>query len=956
MAVRFYPRDKAGDAASFLKWISDQGSDAYFAVSSFAEAIANGTDKRGKLQFKGSRVRENAQNVRAFWVDIDVKREGDKKGSNVYAGRREAIAWVLAFVAATGMPRPNLWVNSGYGYHIYWVLEDALTIAEWQPYATALASAIKEHGFKCEAGLTSDAARILRPPGTTNQKGGLKAPVVALDKQSTGDYPNQLVLQALQPFLGQVPASSTVVAFPTGSPLAGGAPATAFAGVNQNMAAAAQANMPTSRHHSFEVVAQRCLQVSQSLAVGGAGDPYQLWYLGFLTLAHYCVDGPAKAHDISKGDPRYTPQATDAMMARIVTEQQRKDRGPPRCTSFDAWRGGICAGCPHQGKILGPWNLGADDGDLPDGYRRAFGKLQKLTKQGENIVYHDVLAGDVYAPFLDVRPRGGYALSFTHEFAGSKFPIRVDMPDLPSDSGALYQFFALQSLTVEHSRAATFRDFLVSFQQKLRDQRAERIETIPPFGYAVNAGGKHAGVAVAGTLYRADGTQTQAPGGDLKLITAYTPHGSLDKWKHAATVVTKDRVDLQLIVAANFGAPLMRFTGEKAMILNLWSRDSGLGKSSAMQIGQSIWSEPGVMNSLDDTPNAVNEKLAQTRFMPGNWDELRVKKDAMGAMVDTVFSFTQGKEKSRMGADTKLRDVRSWRTLIIVCGNTSLLSYVLATGEANDAGAVRILSYRMDHPRCPHDPSIARIVQDVEHNYGHAGRVFAQYVAENYEAVDALVVRVGALLGAALSPDGSERLFIAGMSAIIAGAALARKLGLVDFDVNGITETLKATFLEARKGRSKMIVNNGAMDCEQILSMFVSDYLDSKIFTNRFARRGPVGDFECVWVPKSLRKVEIQVSQIDKMMRINRATFNDWCRRKGYAPDEVLENFRRTLGATEAKRTIGQGTIHGGGQLWCIDVPLTTPSLEIHQYVAGQVVPLGKQAPAAALAGNQAKV
>jgi hypothetical protein len=202
MASRFFPVAEASAAASFIKWAAGKDSDAYCALASFSIATHEGTDNLGKPKFKGDRKHSNVRELKSFWVDIDVKRVGDKKGSNVYADRREALRWLFSFLDATGLPQPNLWVDSGFGYHVYWVLEDPIPLGTWQPYADALANALKASGFKCETGISSDAARILRPPETVNRKGDVPMPVTVLDKQSRGEYPNQLIYDRLQPYVG----------------------------------------------------------------------------------------------------------------------------------------------------------------------------------------------------------------------------------------------------------------------------------------------------------------------------------------------------------------------------------------------------------------------------------------------------------------------------------------------------------------------------------------------------------------------------------------------------------------------------------------------------------------------------------------------------------------------------------------------------------------------------------
>lgn len=364
MPGRFFPPTARGEAVGLMHWLAARGNDTYFALASFNLAESDGADAQGRPKFKGERKHENVQALRSFWIDADVKRDGDGKTKSIFTTRLEAEQWLDQFLTATSLPPPNLWVNSGYGFHWYWVLEDPMTWVDWQPYADALRGALIAHGFKCEAGISSDAARILRPPGTSNMKavpqGGQRVPVEVMSDHTRGDYPNELVLNRLKPYLGSPPPATTV-----GTPaamLAGSGPAAVFQAPHANMTAAAQANLPVaSRPRQFSRIATQCEQVKQSLAAGGAGDHYQLWYLGFLSLAHHCEDGAQFVHPISQGDPRYNPQNVDNHVARIATEKAKKDNGPPLCTSFDSWRPGVCQGCLLNGKVATPWNLGVDD-------------------------------------------------------------------------------------------------------------------------------------------------------------------------------------------------------------------------------------------------------------------------------------------------------------------------------------------------------------------------------------------------------------------------------------------------------------------------------------------------------------------------------------------------------------------------------------------------------------------
>ena len=115
----------------------------------------------------------------------------------------------------------------------------------------------------------------------------------------------------------------------------------------------------------------RCLQAEQSLASAGAGDPYKLWYMGWMTLLGFCEDGDQFIHQISSGHAKYNTANVDAHFAQTIGEITTKGIGPPTCAKIDAARPGVCGGCPFTGKVVSPIKLGypVDPvADLPDSY------------------------------------------------------------------------------------------------------------------------------------------------------------------------------------------------------------------------------------------------------------------------------------------------------------------------------------------------------------------------------------------------------------------------------------------------------------------------------------------------------------------------------------------------------------------------------------------------------------
>jgi len=135
---------------------SDEGYDAYFGLGAFMDGR--------------SRTADNVGEMRAFFMDLDCGvhlKTGEKKD---YTDQNDALKALKAFVRINNLPKPTL-VDSGYGIHVYWKLDDPVPLKDWQRVAFKLKTLAQQQGFKSDEGVTADAARVLRVPGTLNYKG-----------------------------------------------------------------------------------------------------------------------------------------------------------------------------------------------------------------------------------------------------------------------------------------------------------------------------------------------------------------------------------------------------------------------------------------------------------------------------------------------------------------------------------------------------------------------------------------------------------------------------------------------------------------------------------------------------------------------------------------------------------------------------------------------------------------
>lgn len=153
---RWFPLDEAGIESAIDYAVSIQRErEVYFHVASHDPAFVR----------KGGRGRiDTAIALPCLWADADFFKTGRAK---VYPTREQ-----LDRALAAMRLKPSIIVFTGGGYHVYWLLQEPVRANHrtkrlcklWQLYLKLT------HGKAMDS--TADAARILRLPGTRNQKRG----------------------------------------------------------------------------------------------------------------------------------------------------------------------------------------------------------------------------------------------------------------------------------------------------------------------------------------------------------------------------------------------------------------------------------------------------------------------------------------------------------------------------------------------------------------------------------------------------------------------------------------------------------------------------------------------------------------------------------------------------------------------------------------------------------------
>lgn len=949
--------------------------DVYFCTSTQAIAEEK-VSQKGFKYLKAARSADNAVKMKAVFIDIDLTdgKKDKSKGYDDIAALKQGLA---KFLKDTGLPRPTLMVFSGGGLHVYWTLQDALTIDKWLPLAYALAEATKRHGLKCDTACTIDSARILRVPGTLNHKYDPPRKVTLLGNVLDFDYINSKIEAVLEPYKVAVPYSmlnSNMSILPPKPALTG----TSDLSSGIDMSGLAPVDLDT--------VLPNCAFLAEAVDTGGADYSNPLWNLTTL-ISVFTENGRENAHRMALGHPNYGPGETDDLFDRKMEERVKKNMGWPRCATIAQTGSTHCASCPLFSQNKSPLNFGAKAGqqqqqaftgpqvvggfttpqttlvqggttppqvpataqagilgpgtatpdpDLPPGYlRNPQGVILYPQEQEDGTTAWLPLSRYAMStPFLLKDPE--WSINFISEMEHGQTST-ISVPTEVIGSSEMRKALQKQGFMVMGgNRGFTqMAEFLLAWINKLQSMK-DTVLNPTPFGW-VTSQGKTVGFVYGGQKYTPNGPETATPS-DPELARQFAPHGDIVQWKNAATMVTDQRRPaLDAIIASAFAAPLVRFTGHAGLLMSAYSVESGIGKSTALKVAQSVWGDPvRAVQSLSDTQNSVLNKMGELRSLPMYWDELKSDEDTK-KFVDTVFRLTLGKEKSRMTARVTQRHVGSWETMLVSASNESLLDSIAYKTRATTAGIYRIFEYTV-HPAPKGaagqiDPTVAqRMIAKLHDNYGGVGLEYAGYLGGNVGQIEKDVGTVLKKVSTDVSMQPDERFWIGTIGTVLLGAKYANLLGFTDIDEVALQNFMYGTLNEMRTARTAAPVDmRDVNNVGNMLARFLNENrARNTIVTNQIYKgRGkpPSGTIEIVADVSKVDTLHVHVGRDDHTLRVGAAYFQDWLTKNNYPRHVIMKAVESELGAKMVSARLGAGTYMAGGTEYLLELDLKTHAI-----------------------------
>ena len=859
--------DSVEKLAQVAQALNDRGQNTYYAISTF-------TEKRRKQEFV------ERTKVLAIDVDCGIGKNGKAKP---FVDAKEGAKALVTFVQAVGLPMPMI-VSSGNGLHVYWILTDAVAPAQWKPLANALKEACVANGFTPDIGVTGDSARILRPIGCVNPKGGRTATLI----RDAQDVTYAQLWSVLEKFAGSSSYEPPVGQTRTNSLL-------------DNLAV---------KHEYQPAIADKVVAGCQQIkwAVENQNDvPEPMWWK-VMGVAAFCAEPEATA---VKWSEQYSGFNEQEVVSKVINWKNGAT-GPTTCEKFSIERPDGCKGCKFKDKIGSPARLGTQLAEVksmaalvdPIAAVVPVPKPFKRTTDGMKMVVEetdiDVCKFDLYpvgygrdeglgyevVRFMWNRPHVGWtelALRQANLAQGSR-----DFSTAIADQGILLY---------NKSQTENFQMLLRSYMEELK-QRRGLTNLYSSMGWK----SEYNEFVIGNTLLRRDSSGSinteninLAQGIGRISEDMYGTKGSLQEWVNFTRVL--ETADLKLhkfLIGFSFATPLLKVSGLKGLILSLYGKTGG-GKTLGQYMMQSVWGNPDQLHFGGKfTQNSLFSRLSLHGNLPMTVDELTMlDREEAG---DLIYWTSQGRDKARLNRSAEERATKEWATTMTVSTNESLHSMLYAGGHATDAKLARLLEFNVHpHPLFTSGSQVGRQIHAfLMSNYGLAGHEFVRRLMPL--GVDG----IKAMLDHAINEfpkkygvnfSGDERFWEIGVVLADLGNRLAKEYGLIQYDYEDATEwalgELKSMKVSAASNR---------MDAFDALGEFINEHMDATLTVMHTPGQKPMRDNNRPYIADIMVRYDLYRKTYDGKFEsgtvlIERTKLRRWLSNRGYDYKAFVQEF-----------------------------------------------------------------
>lgn len=806
----------------------------YYALGSF---------KRSEQDGKLSRKASNCLALKAFWFDIDCGQEKWEKhnGLGVYRTRHDGEIALVNFLNVSHMPPPTHIVHSGEGLHVYWQLDRDLSVVEWRQRALTVKAVCTFYNFFADPARTADASSVLRVPNTLHKNGN----VVSVIRQSS-----PITVEQFDAWLSTVKPLVNNPTFQDMQDRRMGLGERPSYLTDTSESSLNQAELETPKKFAniitrSELEGSGCNQIWE-MYQHQETVPEPMW-TGALSIAKFCLDGEEWAIKMSENHPQFDPD---------LTLRKMEQWGAPRtCQWFMDANPNGCKDCPmakqvtNGDKTCSPIRLAIDDNRTPTIVEQEIAGENGETEQF--IIpsypfpyYRDPKLGGVWTPGdegpkmiydfdLYVYDRIGTGLDGKPRFWARQHTPYDGVTEMELSTDDLFcTATECQRRLAAHNVLIPPDTNMQDLHRYLRVQAAELQRKKAMLNPPKQLGWTDKGTFVLGRWEMSTAGKKMTPVPDTNIARMFKESCEprrdyrleLDNWNDALKALygADDAARYRLILACGFGASIRaKFGSEVGGVVNIYSEDSGFGKSTLTKVINGIFSstpDPFFYQARQGTTvNAFFEIISYVNSLPMTLDETG-QLDVEDLML-FVHTCTSGRAKAR--SSNQLNDIRTslpgWKSHVFSTSNVSLWNRITEHRAENEAYLMRIVEIPIRALAQSSDKNYGdEAVRNVQKYYGVAGPAIIDYVLHNEDEIAHHWANVSKKLTETCQLHGRHRFWGDIMTAGVVGAIVAHNAGVFPFNPEEIYRTAQEVLRELKVRAEGKIVRETELFSEMI--------------------------------------------------------------------------------------------------------------------------------------------
>ena len=884
------------------------GADAYMALAGFSIK---------------ERKQQAVSALKALWLDIDCGAAKADAGQG-YREQWEAVEAIKSFCSGLGLQRPTI-NSSGRGLHAYWPLTASIAPEEWLPLAKALKAACKARGLLADPAVTSDTARILRAPQTLNFKDPARPLRVVVTHEGSPSTVGE-IRSALEEFMPRDKAPAGIPGLEGAQRFVMDEATKAIADSRisvfkdivvrslsgKGCAQVAyiignQASVDEPLWRAGLSIAWHCEDRDTAIHKMSSKHPD---YTPAATLAKaQATKGPYRCewfqenhgdrckkckHKLSspiqlstkfrgvetareEGEP---PVVEPRRTTTDVAEHETPAHAPLSDPGFDvvgAMESGIATLAPGYAPVretdLLQYDDGGDDGEegkrpmyappFPY-YRGAHGGVFRRAPDGE-AEDKRVYEHDLFPTKLIEDPVAGFSVEMNH------FTVRhglrkfvAPFTDLTTPDKCRVVLSRNGVIAPSHAMTEIMNYQIAYVQDIFKNKTADTARM--QFGWADGDTKFVIGtreVQARKVTYSPPSTATS------EAVGFYDAQGDLKTWKRAFNLfVGQENSKQAFALMTAFGAPLIKYTGSNGALISLVSNQSGTGKTTVLQLVNSVWGHPtGSLLQKDDTFMSKIHRIGVLNNLPMTVDE--ITNLDLADVSELVYSLTTGRGRNRMEAasNRERRNTTRWSTIGLATGNSFLSDKLAAFKSTSDGEQMRLIEIEI--AQLAENPRAEELIASVQTNYGLAGEIYAQYLITHRDQITKHVEKLRKKFIEDVKAVRKERFWINAVVSNMVGGIIAQRLGLHDYDMRSIYRWAVMHFGEMRE-----IVGGQSVDMQDVLGDFINSNLNHYLVFDSRSKNALTGTYV---VRQAVGKVLVRYERDKDCLFVSKTDFRKYC-------------------------------------------------------------------------------